>query len=131
VDPARRRRLLVASGTTTSRFTYTRLEKVAAKLRVTKKPYGTNGWRFSTKLTRAGKPMAREFVDLWFKWRGTWRDYEEPKRTNSRGVATWHTAKTLPPEVDQFAQNPFQIRYDGDSRTKRTRSEVFYLRRRT
>ncbi len=120
----------VASGTTTSRFTYTRLEKKPAKLTITKKPYGTNGWKFSTRLTRAGKPMARERVDLWFKWRGSWRDYEEPKRTNARGVATWHTARTLPPEVDQFTHWPFQVRYQGDARTKQARSPLFYLARR-
>lgn len=111
-------------GTTYADVRYAIKAKTASKLTVAKSPYGASGWRFGSRLTRAGKAYRGRRVELWIRIQGTWLDYEQPKRTNRQGRVSWHTRPDLPKAPARYA---FQFRFTGDKTTKPARSAVFNL----
>ncbi len=73
----------IADGVTQGSLKYTLKPRAASRLTVTKAPYGSTGWRFAGRLARAGKPYAHQRVQLWIRLNGSWRDFEETKRTTA------------------------------------------------
>lgn len=112
----------IAEGSTLGFFQYTFQPRAASHLTVTKTPYGSTGWNFIGRLTRAGKPYARQRVQLWMVWNGSWTNYDETKRTGDRGRVSWHTGRSL--GKNSYV---FQLRYPGNTRTKPARSTTFRL----
>ena len=97
--------------------------KQNTRLKVTKDPYGSTGWKFTGTLTRAGKPFYLQKVQLWYREYGTWLQLNRlTKITNRRGKCHWHTERNIP--KNRYA---FQLRYKGDKTTKLARSDVFRL----
>ncbi|GAA1479009.1 hypothetical protein GCM10009623_34550 [Nocardioides aestuarii] len=116
---------VIATGTATDSFSLKRKPPAKTRLKVTKDPYGSTGWKFTGKLTREGRPHKWESVSLWIRWHGYWRNYRETKVTGSRGQVSWHTARDIP--TNRYV---FQLRYKGDNRSASARSDRFQLPRR-
>jgi hypothetical protein len=112
----------IVDGVTDGSFTYTLKPRAASRLTVTKDPYGSTGWRFAGRLARAGKPYAHQRVQLFIRWNGSWRDFEETKRTNNRGRVSWHTGRSL--GKNHYV---FRLRYSGNTTTKPGWSTRFRL----
>ena len=112
----------IAQGDTFGSFVYTLKPRSASRLSVAKKPYGRTGWTFTGRLDRVGKPYARQGVQIWIRWRGSWTNFEETKRTNDRGRVSWHTKSRLRKNTYVF-----QLRYPGNVTTKPARSTTFRL----
>jgi hypothetical protein len=117
--------LTIASGETTKSFTWRIKPPANSRLRVTKDPHGSTGWKFTGHLTREGRPHKWENVQLWIRLHGYWRNYRETKTTGARGRVSWHTARDIPRN-----RYVFQLRYVGDKRSQSARSDRFRLPRR-
>ena len=115
----------IASGTTAGSFTFKVKPPANTRLKVTKDPYGSTGWKFTATLTREGRPHRWENVSLWIRWHGVFRNYRETKITGRRGTVSWHTARDIPKN-----RYVFQLRYKGDNRSASARSDPFRLPRR-
>jgi len=114
-----------ATGTTTGAFTFKQKPPASTRLKVTKDHYGSTGWKFTATLTRMGRPHRWEYVSLWIRWHGVFRNYRETKITGKRGTVSWHTARDIPKN-----RYVFQLRYKGDNRSASARSDPFQLPRR-
>lgn len=112
----------IAEGYTFGSFRYTLKPRAISRLTVTKSPYGSTGWTFAGRLTRAGKPYARQRVQVWIRLNGSWTNFEETKRTGDRGRVSWHTRGDL--RKNRYV---LQLRYFGNTSTQPARSAAFRL----
>lgn len=115
----------IAIGTTKGHYKITRKPPANTRLKVSRDPYGTTGWRFTGTLLRQGKPFRWEKVSLWYRSSGYWFNYHNTKISGRKGQCSWHTDRDIPTNRYRF-----QLRYEGDNRSRSARSDVFQLPRR-
>ena len=116
---------MIESGMTTGHFKYVKQRKASCQITTKKWAYGSSGWGFKGRLLRDGSAYANRKVDVQVRVAGSWRHLGPKKLTNRRGIATWHTDRSIPRN-----RYLFKLRFDGNSSTKACSSDSFRLPRR-
>ena len=117
----------IATGTTKGSFTITRNPRANTRLKVSKDPYGSTGWKVIGTLTGDGQPLRLEKVSFWVKRQPGQYSYWDKlarltKLTGAKGQCTWRTKRDIP--INRFT---FQLRYEGDKQARSARSRTFRL----
>jgi hypothetical protein len=110
---------------TTGYFNYVKQHKAACRVSTKKWAYGDNGWGFQGRLLRDGRAYADRKLDVQARVGGYWQHLGPKKLTNRRGIATWHTDRSIPRN-----RYLFRLRFDGNASTKACSSDSFRLPRR-